>query len=292
MKGRRLLSVLTVLAVVLFAGFLKNASGTEWVQAYEAKIESEEETYFDAENVRRLSDEIFKVWIKRFPNIEDATTQKYVYDLSLFEIDCKNRLVRLIQVNRHGKDGSVRSGTDKNQPWHDIAPESTGEQLSNNICVYKTYLENKRNWKLYDVDSGHSYYYDENNINYPSSNTIRIWLKWKLSEESKTNFAKNIKSSVAYKSATEYQKRILDTQALRQNYIVYLLNVDCGSNKIHQLRIIDFDSEDYGYSAINYEPEEKEYNVNAVVTEKIKNTACSLIKEKQKKEIRKRNSRK
>ncbi len=134
--------------VVLFICGYGEVSGTDWKYFAENELGK---YFYDAENVKHLSNNIISVWVKEISSsksVTDAVNRfgtKYS-NLShmniLWEIDCTGARSRVLEVLYYSKPETLISHTRTNPDsgraeWNSIIPDSMIEILSKAVCKPK-----------------------------------------------------------------------------------------------------------------------------------------------------------
>lgn len=99
---------------------------------------------YDKGGITRTSDNHLKVWTKVLYSEKSILKkvekfgEKFVnlsYELTLQDIDCKNKKQRFLSIIDYSKDGGViYSGNEPNAGWNFVPPESLMEDLYRKVC--------------------------------------------------------------------------------------------------------------------------------------------------------------
>jgi hypothetical protein len=75
---------------------------------------------------------VIRIWVKALSR--DANNPA-IRSMSLYELKCKTRQIRVTQTVEYDQDGKVQTSDDTNKArWRDAVPESIGEGILNTIC--------------------------------------------------------------------------------------------------------------------------------------------------------------
>ena len=78
---------------------------------------------------------VIKVWVKALSRDAGNPATR---SMSLYELKCKTRRIRLTQTVEYDQDGKVQRSDDTDKAtWRNAVPESIGEGILNTICGVK-----------------------------------------------------------------------------------------------------------------------------------------------------------
>ena len=127
-----------IIGMVIF-GFAE-AWGEDWKLYSETDFFS---SYFDKENISRISKNIVRVWVK------EVNTEKGMTDMvnrfgeefkncdhikKLYEVDCAEKGIRILSSAAYSRAGEVIISDDSPSKWISIMPKSEGEALHKTVC--------------------------------------------------------------------------------------------------------------------------------------------------------------
>ena len=108
--------------------------GADWKQWI--RISDKSIYYYDTESITRPSKNIVRVWTKYGFDKGDKAKDSLDCQLTLYEIDCTQRIARELSVSTYTKEGKlVREGSEVLlKDWFLIEPESIAEVLLKAAC--------------------------------------------------------------------------------------------------------------------------------------------------------------
>jgi hypothetical protein len=143
-KVFRFFMVSVVLFLIIFFTNQK-AFGENWI--FLGYTENDVRQYYDKDSITILSPSVKKVWRKIVIPIEKKLYEKhklgistesyssYSYDLDIFEVDCKDRILKMLYSSEYDKKGTIiDSKSLENPKTFFITPGSIGEGLYKAIC--------------------------------------------------------------------------------------------------------------------------------------------------------------
>ncbi len=115
--------------------------GADW-RLYARSADGTE--YYDTDNMTRPSKDVIRVWEKMIYSEKGVQGQveslgekfrKSAYRMTLNELNCAEKKVRVLSISEYSTDGEVLFSSDYQEPkWQFIVPESLAELLSKGVC--------------------------------------------------------------------------------------------------------------------------------------------------------------
>ena len=137
---KSLLGKLGVILIGLASFSYVEVWGAEW----KFYTESENEKFFcDVESITKPSKNIVKVWVKMeytdrgVNEMVKELGKKYEnisYTKSLEEINCSDNKSRTLSLNDYSKEGKIIFGSNRENEWEYIVPESVTDTLRKAVC--------------------------------------------------------------------------------------------------------------------------------------------------------------
>jgi hypothetical protein len=123
----------TLVAGVMLLGAVSHASAADWQYLSHT---SEGTVIYDASSVRTATP-LTRVWLKEIWDkpVLNPPAKPAVYKLTHWAVNCADRSIAVGQTDIYGDDNThIISLPGKPNEFHDIVPESTGDELAGKIC--------------------------------------------------------------------------------------------------------------------------------------------------------------
>lgn len=109
----------------------KDVISADWT--FVGKAKNNGSWYYDAESISFLPNNIIQVWAKHIPN--EAATRRYVYSLTLWEVNCKDNTLNILAVMAYNdKDEAIYSEKAPKPNPDYIVPASIGYVMQKTVC--------------------------------------------------------------------------------------------------------------------------------------------------------------
>ncbi len=131
MKSLFKLGVVLIGLVIFTYAEVWGSDWKQWIRSSDKSI-----YYYDIESITRPSKNIVRVWTKYDFDKGDKTKDSLDCQLTLYEINCAQRIARQLSVSTYTKEGKlVMEGSGVYlKAWFLIEPESTAEVLLKAVC--------------------------------------------------------------------------------------------------------------------------------------------------------------
>ena len=107
-----------------------------WQFGASVGVTNDEANYVDLKRMIRTRQGTHKVWVKSF-SLKHVEVKDHLLfcTLRLWEINCGERMMRLVSFVQYAPDGKVLgSEFSQGDKWQDAVPESTGEAIFDAVC--------------------------------------------------------------------------------------------------------------------------------------------------------------
>lgn len=140
--------LITILSVLLFSMLLCfEASAADWKRI-------NDNAFVDVSHIEHTQNGTVLVWIKetktksyinRIQNMSGKDYSLYKYSISIFEIDCRNKKMIVLDIYDYDINGNIiKSSENLKIAIYNPVPYSIGNLYLNKICNYVKSGENKR----------------------------------------------------------------------------------------------------------------------------------------------------
>ena len=133
--------LLIILCAVIFIGLFScgnnGSSDHEWTYLGEVRDEKGKfvSVYIDLKNMQ-VEDKIRTFWIRYYaPTNDSESEEKYIRQLGLWEVDCQDRKLYVLEEEYYGPDGQVLGRSDK-RIKEEYDENSIGNKMSAAACRY------------------------------------------------------------------------------------------------------------------------------------------------------------
>lgn len=141
-NSKKFSKLLIILYVVIFLSLFscgndQESSNDGWTYLGEVRDEKGKyvSVYIDLKNMQ-VQDKIRTFWIRYYaPKNDDESEEKYIRQLGLWEVDCQDRKLYVLEEEYYGHDGQVLGRSDK-KIKEEYDENSIGNKMSAAACRY------------------------------------------------------------------------------------------------------------------------------------------------------------